>query len=115
VSKKAMDAAIASARSEAIAEATKIQRDIRDAERAVRPYVGDLAMAHDSADAVYATALKTLGVKVDGVHPSAFPTILAMQPKAGETKKQAAPVAMDAAGAESFAKRFPEAARINAR
>jgi hypothetical protein len=112
--KKAMDAAIETAadkaRKEAVAETIRTQREIRDAERAVAPVVGDLAIACDSAESVYATALKMRGVKVDGVHPSAYKSMfemLAAQPKA--TKPH---IAMDAAGAKSFVERHPEAARI---
>lgn len=113
VTKPAMDAAIAAAVRTATATATKTQRDIREAERAVRPYVGDLAMAHDSAEEVYRTALTTLGVKIEGVHPSALPTILALQPKAGDTpKRQATPIAQDAATATAYAERFPNANRL---
>src|ERR1019366_6376975 len=110
VTKPAMDAAIAAAVKTATEFATLPQREIRDAERAVRPYVGDLAMAHDSAQAVYTTALKSLGVKIDGIHPSALPTILSMQPLPGVNKKPV--VAMDAASAKSFSERYPDVARI---
>ena len=110
VTKPAMDAAIAAAVKTATEFATLTQREIRDAERAVRPYVGDLAMAHDSAQAVYTTALKSLGVKIDGIHPSALPTILSMQPLPGVNKKPV--VAMDAASAKSFSERYPDVARI---
>lgn len=111
VSKPAMDAAIAAAVKEATATATKTQREIRDAERAVRPYVGDLAMAHDSAEAVYRTALTTLGVDVAGVHPSALPTILKMQSPPGAVPRKPT-IAEDSAGAKGFAERFPETGRI---
>jgi len=114
VTKPAMDAAIAAAVKSATEAANRVQREIRDAERAVRPYVGDLAMAHDSAEGVYRTALKTLGVKVDGVHPSAFPVILSLQPKAGEKQPKAVSsrVAMDSSSMKSFHEMFPDAARI---
>ena len=113
VTKPAMDEAITAAVRKATADATKTQRDIREAERAVRPYVGDLVMAHDSAEDVYRTALTTLGVKVDGVHASALPTILSMQPKAGDApKRQAAPIAQDAAAAKDYEARFPNANRL---
>lgn len=110
VSKKAMDAAINSA----VQAATKTQRDIRDAERFVRPWVGDLAVAFDSSAEVYKHALGVVGVKVDDVHPSAFRTILELQPKPGTgSRKSSDPVlSMDAAAAKSFSERFPGAARI---
>ncbi|MDB5448413.1 MAG: uncharacterized protein JWQ97_3730 [Phenylobacterium sp.] len=112
VTKGAMDHAIAAAVRQASDRAATTQREIRDAERTVRPYVGDLAMAHDSADGVYLTALKAMGVDVAGVHASAYPAILKLQPLPSATAKKSV-VAMDAAGAKSFADRFPEAARIN--
>jgi hypothetical protein len=111
VTKKALDAAMAQARNQGAADAIRIQREIRAAERAIRPYVGDLAMAHDSAEAVYRTALTVLGVKTEGVHPSAFQTILAMQPLAGA--RQPTNLALDSAGAKGFAERFPDTQRVD--
>jgi uncharacterized protein len=110
VTKKALDAAMATARRLGADDAIRIQREIRAAERAVRPYVGDLALALDSAEAVYRTALTMLGVKTEGVHPSAFSTILAMQPLPGARPTV---VALDSAGAKGFAERFPDALRVN--
>lgn len=113
VTKPAMDAAIKSAVEAATRHATKNQRDIRDAERKVRPWVGDLAMAHDSAEEVYRTALKMMDVRTEGVHPSAFPVILEMQPLPGARAKGREPrIAADAAGTRSFADRFPDVGRI---
>lgn len=116
VTKTAMDAAIAaavkSATKSATAAAIKTQQEIREAERAVRSYVGDLAMAHDSADAVYRTALTSLGVDVDGIHPSAFPAILKLQPKPGDTAPARKPIAQDAATSKAFEDRFPHANRL---
>ena len=77
----------------------------------MRPYIGDLALAQDSADAVYKLALGTLGIKTEGVHPSAWPTILEMQPKP-DARKKPTTHAMDAASAASFATMFPDASRI---
>ena len=112
VTKPAMDAAISAAVKAATDKAAKTQAAIRDAERAVRPYVGDLAMAHDSAEAVYATALTTLGVKVEGIHPSALPAILAAQPLPGAKTVVVNRVAMDSAATKSFHERFPGTANI---
>ena len=104
VTKPAMDAAIKAAVKSANETAAKTQREIRDAERAVRPYIGDLAMAHDSAAAVYRTALSSLGVKdVEKIDASAYPALLAAQPIPGTGKKVAA---------KSFGERFPGADRI---
>ncbi|TIQ93930.1 DUF2213 domain-containing protein [Mesorhizobium sp.] len=113
VDKKAMDAAIAAAvvqaKTEVRAEMLKSAAEVRAAEEAVRPYIGKLAMAHDSSDAVYRTALTSLGVNIDGVHPSALPAILKAQPlpSVGAPKKPA--VALDAAGVNSFYELFPAA------
>jgi 8-oxo-dGTP pyrophosphatase MutT (NUDIX family) len=117
VDKPAMDAAIAKAvadtTSSVTAKVTQCQREIREAERKVRPYVGELAMACDSAEAVYRAALTALGLgdKIKEVHASALRTILEMQPLPDRRPKAPA-VAMDAAGAKNFAERFPEANRI---
>lgn len=111
VTRPAMDEAIAAAVKAATESANRTQREIRDAERAVRPRVGDLAVAHDSAEAVYRTALTSLGVKVDGVHPSAFRALFEALPAPSAPAKKAA-VAMDAAGAKSYADMFPGAERI---
>jgi uncharacterized protein len=113
VTRVAMDAAIAEAARKATADALSTANAIRDAERAVRPYVGDLAMAHDSAEAVYRTALTTLGVNVEGVHASAFPTILGMQRKASDPAPKAKPtLAQDAKADAAYAERFPHATRL---
>ncbi|CCE05772.1 conserved hypothetical protein [Bradyrhizobium sp. STM 3843] len=114
VDKPAMDAAIAKAVADTTAQVTKTQREIRDAERKVRPYVGELAIACDSAEGVYRAALSAMGLgdKIKGVHASALPTILEMQPLPGSKPKPTPTVAMDAASAKGFADRFPEASRI---
>ncbi len=111
ITKPAMDEAI----KVAVADTAKTVRAefkaVRAAELAVEPYVGKLSLAFDSAPDVYRKAFEMLGVNVKDVHESAYSAILASQPKPGAAK--AVPVlAMDAAGAKSFAERFPEAARI---
>ena len=111
VDKRAMDSAIAAAVSTAIDRAKREAREeaaqVRAAEEAVRPYIGKLAMAQDSAEAVYRTALTSLGVDIDGVHPSALPAILKAQPLPGVTRTQQPRVAMDAAGITSFHEMYP--------
>lgn len=99
-------------------EATRIQREIRDAERAVRPYVGELTIAFDSAEEVYRTALRAMpGVDqkaIDGVHASALKIILEMQPKPGTQVRNAGTshLAQDSNGRNSFFEMFPDAAKI---
>jgi 8-oxo-dGTP pyrophosphatase MutT (NUDIX family) len=116
ITKEAMDAAIKAVTPTILKQATdaaiKMQNDIRAAELAVFPYIGRLAIACDSADQVYKKALKHLGVKTKGIDPSAYPTLLAMQPKAGESRKIETKPAMDATSAKSYADRFPDAVRI---
>jgi uncharacterized protein len=117
VDKPAMDAAIAKAVADTTAavtaKVTQSQRHIREAERRVRPYVGELAIACDTAEAVYRAALTALGMgdKIKSVHASALPTILELQPLP-DRRPRALPVAMDSAGAKSFSERFPDAGRI---
>lgn len=105
VSKTAMDQALAAERKRAL--------DARDAEAAVRPYIGELAVAMDSADKIYAHALKALGVDIEGVHASAYPAMLKMVPVPGSKPAPRSDViAHDAALASDFAKRNPNAAKV---
>ena len=66
------------------------------ARRAVEPIVGVVAM--DSADEVYGFALDHLKIERKGVHPSAYPTILALA-----VRKSAPPprLGMDSAAANA--------------
>lgn len=59
--------------------------DLRQAEKAVQPYHGDLGdMTFDSAEAIYRHVLKARGVKdVDGIHASALSTVLSLLPTLG--------------------------------
>ena len=105
VSKTAMDQALAAERKRAL--------DARAAEAAVRPYIGEMAVAMDSADKIYAHALKALGVDIEGVPAAAFPAMLKMVPLPGSKPAPRADViAHDAALASDFAKRNPNAAKV---
>ncbi|WP_233867130.1 DUF2213 domain-containing protein [Paraburkholderia adhaesiva] len=136
VSRPAMDAAIAQVRRdarvamdaamrEAVRQATqqaakdaetaaiRRMRAVADAETFVQPWVGHLALAQDSAEEVYRAALTTLGVRLDGVHPSAYRAILEAQAKPGlQRPLNRGQPAMDAASMKSFAERFPHAANV---
>lgn len=105
--KKAMDAAITAA----IRANDRKHADIAAARTAVRPYVGELTVGCDSAEAVYRHALGALGVDVKDVHRDALPAILNAQPKPGARTRDVR-LATDAAAAKGFAERFPSAARI---
>lgn len=107
VSKPAMDAAIATAVRKAEDAAVKRMRDVAAAEVAVQPWVGKLAIAMDTAEGVYKTALETLGVDVSGIHPSAFRAVLEAQTKPGDVKQPR--IAQDSARPQGFSDRFPNA------
>jgi len=109
VDKKAMDQAIDSA----VKTERSRQQAITDAREEVRPMVGALKQAFDSAEGVYQAALTVLGVadadKITGV--PALKAVLNAQRQAAQPRKSNAP-AMDAAASKSIAERFPNAARI---
>jgi hypothetical protein len=107
VSKPAMDAAIKDAVRLAEDAAVKRMRDVSAAEIAVQPWVGKLAIAMDTSEGVYKTALETLGVDVSGIHPSAFRAVLEAQPKPGDVKQLR--IAQDSARPQGFSDRFPNA------
>lgn len=106
----AMDAAIKTASEKATKDALTLARDIAAAEDAIKPYCGKLAVAFDSAEAVYKAALDTLQIKTEGVHPSAYKAILEAQPKPNENVTR---IAHDAKPAEGFKDRFPNAGRLS--
>ncbi len=113
MNKKAMDEEIGKAVKAAHDAATKTQVEIRQAENTVRPYVGQLAVACDSAEKVFRTALGMLGMKgIDDVHPSALPHLLKTIPLPGSKTKESSSLAMDASAVAGFHQRFAGAARI---
>jgi len=108
VTKEAMDSAIR----RAVADERRRNIETREAERFVRPWVGDMAMAHDSAEAVYRAALGALGIKHEAIREAAaLKALIELCPKPG-ARKDVAVVAMDAADAKGFAERYPDASRI---
>jgi uncharacterized protein len=113
--KKAHDAEMKKAMDEALAGERQRQRDVREAERFVRPWIGDLKIAYDSAEDVYKAALEARGKNVKDVHPSAYRAILEMMPKPGEHARVEArqnQIAMDSSRAKSFAEMYPGAMDI---
>ena len=110
VSKPAMDAALKANAKQVEADTIARMRAITAAEEAVKPYVGALAIALDSAEEVYKAALTVLGVDVKGVHPSAYRHILEAQPKAG-TKQPI--LAHDSASLVGVSEMFPNLYRLN--
>jgi hypothetical protein len=113
--RKAMDAAIEEGVTKGVAKALAAdsanRKAIRDAERAVRPFVGDIAIACDSAPQVYQTALGILGVKTKATDLDALKTMLDLAPKPGQ-REHRNPLALDAAAAKSTTDLFPGLARL---
>jgi hypothetical protein len=110
--KPAMDAAIAAATAKVRKETIAHMNAIRTAEDAVRPFVGPVAVAMDSAAEVYKLALDAAQVDLTDVPEAAFAAMVRMLPKPGSEQTPKKSLAMDAAAASGFAKRFPNAARI---
>ena len=117
--KKAMDAAIdARVKRESAAFAAQLTATA-EAREAVAPLVGKVSMALDSAQAVYQTSLKTLGMDVSNVQDlTALKMLWGQQVKIADAKKgklaqdSESDIAMDGEGASSFFERFPYAATI---
>lgn len=122
VDKPAMDAAIAAAvakveaknkvqAEQSVADAitrTTVRLNARDdATRFVRPWIGEIAMAMDTAEDVYRLALDTLQVPTKDVPPEAFRAMLSLVPKPGENTSRPARLALDAAAVSGLEGRFP--------
>lgn len=107
--KAAMDEAIKVAMS--VSEKATIKRlnDIRQAEKDVQPFIGEV-VAQDSAAAVYKLALDHAGVDVADVPPAAYGALVRMLPKPGSTPEPT--IAQDAASTSSFNARFPTAGKL---
>lgn len=107
--KKAMDAAIEAA----LTGERQRSQDLREAEKFVRPWIGELTMAQDTAEQVYRLALDSLNIDVKGVHPSAYRAVLQAQPKPGEARRSdPARIAADSAASADLAKREPNFGRL---
>lgn len=109
VSKTAMDSAIRLAVDGATKEAAKNSRRVREAEKIVRPLIGDV-VAMDSADDVYRTALEQSGVDIKDVHPSAYPALVQMAISQKQNSRPA--IAQDSASISDFEKAFPTAGKL---
>lgn len=110
VSKTAMDSAIRLATDSATKKAAQNFREIREAEQAVRPLIGDV-VAMDSASDVYRTALEQSGVDIKGVHPSAFPSLVKMAISQKESTRPAS-LAQDSASISEFESAYPTASKL---
>ena len=102
--KEAMDAAIATARKQAVAEA----QAIRQAERNVAPLIGEV-VGMDSAEKVYRFALDSAGIDNANIHASALGALVTMAKERKAERDNAVStraVAMDSDASASFASRF---------
>jgi hypothetical protein len=108
VTKEAMDSAIATA----IAERDQQNRQALEAREFVRPIVGNVSLALDTAEDILRTALQMRGVSVKdfpaNTPASAYRAILQNLPNGRESTRS---YAMDSTAARSFSERFPEANR----
>ena len=114
VTKVAMDAAIAKAVNDAISKTTARLNARDEAARFVRPWIGDIAVAMDSASEVYKFALEQAGEDVTDIHPSAYKALLSKIPRPGDEQQRTPHVAMDKAAHDKFLERFPNANRLRA-
>ena len=120
VTKEAMDAAISERVNDALRENDRKHREISEARVAVRPKAGDIAMdsAISSAGDVYARALDVLGVDHVGVRDAiALRKMFEIAPRRGGDPQRgnggfAHDAAPSATAYQSFAQRFPNAAKI---
>jgi hypothetical protein len=100
----------------AVATERKNSQRMMEAREMVRPWVGDLPMALDSAEKVYRAAATALEIEgAETIHPSALPTLIKMQPKPGTQSQMAhdsRDIAVDSKTAKSFHERFPGSERI---
>lgn len=107
-----MDEMSASLRKTIMADVTSQMNAATQAREDVRPHVGGVSLAFDTADAIYAYALKAKKVSIDGVHPSAYRAMVGMIPKPGRNERPV-PLALDhSAAGLSFEDQFPMAAHI---
>lgn len=106
------------AANKAIEAAVKKERanvsETMDARTFVRPYVGELSMALDSAEKVLRAAAESMGIEeADKIHASALKTIIKLTgSRAASQSSDRSDMAHDTSGVKSFAERFPGAARI---
>lgn len=90
--------------------AVKRVREEEKARNEVRPIVGEVA-AMDSAEAVYKFALDSAGIPTEGVHPSAFPAMVAMlSQQKNAIAQDAAPRAVSQSEQKELAAIFGEGA-----
>lgn len=100
----------------AVRNTEKRGRERDEARAFVRPYVGELPLALDSAEAIHRAAAVALGIEdAETVHATALKPLIKMMPQAGARQMQvhdSRTVDDDAGAFEGFASRWPDAAKI---
>jgi hypothetical protein len=99
----ALDAAVRSAGTSTIAR----YGALLEAKQDVEPHVGKIAIACDSAEAVYKAALTSMGIPTAGIHSSAY-RLLFQTHRRNRANGLSRP-AMDSAAVDSYAEMFPGA------
>ena len=113
--KGAMDAAIKAASDKATADAVARINNLHAAREEVKPLVGNITVAMDSASEVYKFALEKSGVTLAMDHSeAALRQMVALKLEATKTPAPKPVIAQDAAAVEDFNKRFPNANRLMA-
>lgn len=99
-------------------QATTLRKNAQEAAEArafVRPYVGEVSMALDSAEQIHRAAAEAMGIEdADKVHASALKTFIKTvgSNKTSNANDGDGGLALDGAAAKSFDERFPDAKRI---
>ena len=115
VDKTAMDAALVEHGKKVEAATIARINAIHEAKQLVKPHVGELTGAFDSASDVLKFALDAAKIDLKGVPVEAYAAMVKMLPKPGSTSSASTGtvhVAMDAKDEASFVERFPDANRI---
>lgn len=106
-----MDEALAKHGEKVKRETIATMRSIQEAQAHVKPVVGEINMAFDSAEGVYQKAFEMIGnkaaAKMTGLDN--LRTAWGLVPRPGARKE---PMAQDEVGGDDFAKRFPNASKV---
>jgi hypothetical protein len=116
VTKAAMDAALAATAASTEARVVARLKGAQEARDFVRPLVGEVSMAFDTAEEIERAALKSLGVKdADKLPAASLRPILENLPKPGARHRSTDTLAADSAGVgahEELSKLLPHLANI---
>ena len=103
-----MDAAMTKVRADTEAAVIARMTAVAVAREDVRPIIGQVSLAMDTAAGIYKLALDHLGIDLTDVPPTAYRAVL----KAVPSTKGKPAIAMDHAAATNLASRFPGLANI---